>query len=107
MTQDDLPTQPELLHGVARNRAIKDLVQRHSGLALSRIRVRLGKGTASRWATITTDCGPERLRDSIQADITHELIDRRLIGQYPDDMSNDMYPCVHFQAARPRPLKET
>jgi len=83
----------EMLHGRARNEAIKAVVYGLGLCSKSQVRVELGKGTAHSWATITT---PSQLTEYQRDVVTAELIKSRLIGQYPDDMSNKMYACVHF-----------
>lgn len=57
-------------------------------------RVELGKGTARSWVTIRLS-GP--ITEAQREQITAELLRLQLIGQYPDDMSNDMFPCVSFR----------
>jgi hypothetical protein len=99
----------ELLHGRARNRAIKAVVRRHEPkLWPSLIRVRIGKGTARRWAhieivswTAAVDGWKTGLTAEQKQAITDELVRERLIGQYPDDMTDAMYPCVSFREPRP------
>lgn len=87
----------EMLHGRMRNTAIRRIVADRASLWRSKVRVELGKGTAHSWATITTTAPIE---ESLREAITTELIERRLIGQYPDEMSDAMFPCVHFNVKR-------
>lgn len=87
-------SETKLLHGRARNSAIKAEVRAWIG-AKARLRVQLGSGTASRWAYIECHSTPHEQR-AIEA----ALVRQQLVGQYPDDMSNDMYPCVSWRTPR-------
>lgn len=85
------------LSGRDRNERVKTICAVYLGY---KPRVLLGKGTAYRWVTIIVRERPLMTR----VDAVHRmLLNERLCGTFPDDMSDATYICCEWRVTRPKP----